>query len=124
MMKSTAGMEYDSTHNHRVREIGREIFEFADDARPRPWQRGWWLDKSVGVLDCDERLRARAFEFVDCLPTLQSATEITRHIAEYFNDDALPLPKLFRAAWAPGALYATRSAMIGRAAHIGRHEER
>ena len=112
-------MRYDTTYNTRVREIGREIFELADAARPRPWDKAWWLDKAMGMLDGDDQLRARAFEFVDCLPALRTPTDITRHLAEYFEDASLCLPKLFRAAWAPGPLYELRSALIGRAAHIG-----
>ena len=118
-MKSMAPMKHDTEHNARVREIGREIFELADAARPRPWHKAWWLDKAIGVLDADDRLRARAFEFVDCLPALRKPTDITRHLAEYFEDESLRLPKLFRAAWAPGPLHDLRSALIGRAAHFG-----
>ncbi len=105
--------------NHRVLEIGREIFELANAARPRLWDKAWWMERVVGVLGQDERLLTRAFQFVDCLPALLSSSEIARHLAEYFDDESVGLPRPVRAVWAPGALQTLRTSLVGHAARFG-----
>jgi len=44
----------------------------------------------------DERLKAQLFRFVDVLPTLTSARQITRHLREYIGAGAADLPWLLR----------------------------
>ncbi len=75
-----------------VLRIGQEIFEQAGQARPRIWQKAWWLEQMTRVVDRDEHLRTRAFQFVDCLPALRTNVDISRHLAEYFRPDEVQLP--------------------------------
>ncbi len=105
--------------NARVREIGQEIFEFAREARPRFWHKSWWLERATRLLDADERLRTRAFQFVDCLPTLRTDDSLSRHLKEYFLDPPLRLPTIVRAALGPGPLRGVRRRVIARAARFG-----
>ena len=105
--------------NQRVRDIGREIFELADAAQPRIWQRAWWLERMTQMLDHDERLRTRAFEFVDCLPSLRNNTELTRHLSEYFQPGGVSLPAVAFAAIGPGPALPLRQSLIGQAARFG-----
>ena len=46
---------------NRIRAIGRDIFEHADAARPRVWQRAWWLFAvgCAGSMGCELGLRVR-----------------------------------------------------------------
>ncbi len=105
--------------NRRVREIGREIFERADSARSRFWQKAWWLEGMTRLLERDERLKTRAFTFVDCLPSLTTPREITRHLAEYFDPRSVSLPRCFHAAVGPGPLRVLREDILGHAARFG-----
>jgi len=103
----------------RVREIGMEIFEHAEDARPQVWQKAWWLDRVMGLLDRDERLRTRAFQFVDCLPTLSSNAAIACHLAEYFDPERYSLPRAVHALFGTGWLRRWREDVVGRTARFG-----
>jgi RHH-type transcriptional regulator, proline utilization regulon repressor / proline dehydrogenase / delta 1-pyrroline-5-carboxylate dehydrogenase len=105
--------------NQRISELGREIFELADGARPRLYQSSWWLERGTQVLDYDEQVRTRAFQFVDCLPALQTNADIARHLNEYLDPRAVDLPKAFRAATAPGPLQGFRAELIGKLARFG-----
>ena len=105
--------------NDRAREIGHEIFERADAAQPRFWQKAWWLEQGTHVVEQDERLKTRAFSFVDCLPSLRNHAEITRHVAEYLDPGSVDLPDLFHAAVGPGPLQNVREDIVGWAARFG-----
>ena len=103
----------------RVREIGRGIFELAEAAQPRFWQQAWWLEAATRLLDHDDRLRTRAFQFVDCLPSLRNHIQLTRHLAEYFDPASVELPKIAHALLGPGPLGEVRTAIIGNVARFG-----
>jgi RHH-type proline utilization regulon transcriptional repressor/proline dehydrogenase/delta 1-pyrroline-5-carboxylate dehydrogenase len=107
-------------HFHKcVQAIGREIFELAEAAKPRVWQKAWWLEQATRLLDHDERLRTRAFQFVDCLPSLTSNAELVRHLAEYFDEWSVDFPRLSRAVVGPGPFRRVRRELVGRAARFG-----
>jgi RHH-type proline utilization regulon transcriptional repressor/proline dehydrogenase/delta 1-pyrroline-5-carboxylate dehydrogenase len=112
-------MSHTDRFNARVREIGREIFEFAEEAQPHVFQKAWWLERATRLLDNDRQLRTRAFQFVDCLPSLRSHADITRHLREYFDARYVSLPKLCHAVLAPGRLGTFREDLIGQAARFG-----
>ena len=108
----------DSFHDHVI-AIGREIFALAEAEQPGIWQSDWWTDQATRIIDRDDRLRARVFEFVECLPSLGDAAEITRHLAEYLDPSHVNLPKVFHAAVGSGPLEGLRRSLIGRAARFG-----
>lgn len=105
--------------HERTREIGLEIFERARAAQPKVYERAWWLERMTHLVERDERLKTRAFQFVDCLPALQSHEAISRHLSEYLDPRQVDLPPLFRAVVAPGRWQAVRSQFIGRGARFG-----
>jgi RHH-type proline utilization regulon transcriptional repressor/proline dehydrogenase/delta 1-pyrroline-5-carboxylate dehydrogenase len=105
--------------NQRAYAIGQQIFELADAARPHVWQHAWWLEQMTRFVDRDATLRTRAFEFVDCLPALGNHAEIFRHLGEYFDPDAVNLPKVFHAALRPGRLQRLREDVFGWSARFG-----
>lgn len=112
-------MPHSERFNTRVREIGREIFELAGAARPHIWNMSWWQERAVRMLDRDELLRTRAFQFVDCLPSLSDNAKLVRHLAEYFGAENLDVPKVFYAAVGPGRLCSLREEIIGQTARFG-----
>jgi RHH-type proline utilization regulon transcriptional repressor/proline dehydrogenase/delta 1-pyrroline-5-carboxylate dehydrogenase len=110
----------------RVRDFGHEIFERAAGAMPWFGQKAWWLERMTDFVDQDEQLKSRAFQFVDCLPALQTDASVVRHLREYLGAPSLPLPGLFpvmlnvcdRASWLAGML--AKAARIGATQMAGR----
>ncbi len=112
-------MNQSEQFHQRIVELGREIFELADAARPRVWQSAWWLERTTRAMDHDPRLRSRAFQFVDCLPALRNRAEIARHLGEYLDVPGVGIPKIARAVLRPGRLRTLRGELVGRAALMG-----
>lgn len=103
----------------RVREIGLDIFERARDARPRIWQKAWWLEQATQFVDRDPALKTRAFQFVECLPALRDDASIARHAREYLDPRYITLPRAFHALTAPGWMQSTREGLLAGAARMG-----
>ncbi|MFQ5591338.1 MAG: proline dehydrogenase family protein [Phycisphaerae bacterium] len=99
--------------NQRALEIGREIFERAERARPKCWQKAWWLEQATHLLERDEELKTRAFMFVDCLPALRTPADIARHVDEYFGLESVNLPPALRALASRGTPQTLREECIG-----------
>jgi RHH-type proline utilization regulon transcriptional repressor/proline dehydrogenase/delta 1-pyrroline-5-carboxylate dehydrogenase len=112
-------VRHDRSLQARVRDIGLEIFEYAEESRPRIWQKAWWQERMTGLLDRDEALRTRAFQFVDCLPTLRTNESLLRHLAEYFDARRFRLPPVVHAVLGPGALRRWREDFVGTLARYG-----
>lgn len=112
-------MKNEKSLDRRIREVGRDIFALAVQARPRPWQKLWWLDKGMQWLDGDETLRTRAFQFVDCLPSLRTDADVMRHLSEYFDPRYVDLPPIVHRLPAPGLFHETRATVLGRATQVG-----
>ncbi|MBM3890034.1 MAG: aldehyde dehydrogenase family protein, partial [Verrucomicrobia bacterium] len=88
-----AGVE-DST-----REIGERILALADQCEPpslfsRKGLQGALMDWAMR----DEPFKVQLFRFVDVLPTLHTAGEISRHLREYLDNEQLKLPTTVRVA--------------------------
>ncbi len=112
-------MSHPHSFNLRVRDVGRKIFALAEQAKPKLWQKVWWLDAGMQMLDGDEALRTRAFQFVDCLPALTSHADVMRHLREYFDPRYVDLPQVAHALLAPGPLQTLREDVLGRATQFG-----
>jgi len=50
---SVAGPADSKQFKTRVRAIGRRIFELAGEARPRVWEKSWWLEQMTQAVDRD-----------------------------------------------------------------------
>ncbi|MEK6675710.1 MAG: proline dehydrogenase family protein [Planctomycetota bacterium] len=105
--------------NDRVRVIGQDIFDLAEAAKPRVWQKAYWQERMTHAVDHDPQLRTRAFQFVDCLPSLQSHDDIAGHLTEYFTPDRVQLPPAAFALLGDGPLRRMRTEWIGRLTRWG-----
>ncbi len=105
-------LHIDQRLEDRARQIGEQIFELADQAPPRVWEKAWWLEQMTRLVDRDEALRAGAFPFVECLPALGSNEAISRHLREFFHDVDV-LPRLARAWLRPGPAKNWRDQVTG-----------
>ncbi|MCH7813381.1 MAG: proline dehydrogenase family protein [Planctomycetes bacterium] len=85
-------------YEHRIREIGREIFDRARAAEPRIWQSDYWVDVATGLTMKDENLKVRAFRWVDALPAMRDEVDIAAHLREYFDPAQVRLPGIGRLA--------------------------
>src|SRR5919108_4638176 len=82
-----------------VRAWGEKIFCLMDAAAPpslfsRKGLYGTLMDWAMR----DEHFKTQLFRFVDVLPALTSAAEVTRHLKEYLDNDQVNLSPALRAA--------------------------
>lgn len=102
----------------RVTTLGETIFEMARRAEPRFWHKAWALEQVTRMVERDELLRARAFQFVECLPSLHTSNSISRHLAEFLHD-VPTLPGLARAWLRDGFAKRFRDEVTGWATRFG-----
>lgn len=115
---ATRGSDKIGELQDEIVRIGEQIFEGARQAEPHVWQKAWWLEQMTRVVDRDETLRARAFQFVECLPALRSNEAIARHLEEFFEDVPV-VPRLARGWLGSGPARATRNQLTGWSARFG-----
>src|SRR5215831_5362198 len=76
----------------RIRECGEEIFSLMDTAgSPSLFSKKGFYGTLMDWTMKDENFKTQLFRFVDVLPTLTSASEISRHLQEYLGDDQVKL---------------------------------
>jgi len=67
-----------------TRELARSLYREASAHKPSLFEPQDWIGRMIDSSLADESLRAALFRFVDVLPSLDSASEIGRHLREYF----------------------------------------
>lgn len=67
-----------------VQDVARSLYHKAAEHKPSIFEPQDWLGRMIEWSLRDESLRVALFRFVDVLPSLDSATEIGRHLEEYF----------------------------------------
>jgi RHH-type proline utilization regulon transcriptional repressor/proline dehydrogenase/delta 1-pyrroline-5-carboxylate dehydrogenase len=73
-----------STSEHEIQRLARSLYRKAAERKHSLFDQdflGRMIDRSLE----DESLRVALFRFVDVLPSLQSSSEIGRHLEEYFS---------------------------------------
>jgi RHH-type proline utilization regulon transcriptional repressor/proline dehydrogenase/delta 1-pyrroline-5-carboxylate dehydrogenase len=75
--------QFDSTEQ-AVQELARSLYERAAQHKPSLFQAKDLLGKMIDWSLQDDSLRVALFRFVDVLPSLESSSEIGRHLEEYF----------------------------------------
>ncbi len=103
----------------RVAEIGHDIFDLADEARPGFLRKPWWMDQMTRWVDLDPVLRSRVFQFVDCLPSLWTPAAIAEHFSEYLNPDDVRFPRVLHALAAGGPCARIRAEILSRFVRFG-----
>jgi RHH-type proline utilization regulon transcriptional repressor/proline dehydrogenase/delta 1-pyrroline-5-carboxylate dehydrogenase len=93
-----------------TRAYGQEIFARLDRHGPVPFGPSWWDEQLMGVTMRDPSVKVQLFRFIDALPRLDTAAEVTRHLREYFAEAQEHLP-----AWArTGMRWMPRDGFAGR----------
>jgi RHH-type transcriptional regulator, proline utilization regulon repressor / proline dehydrogenase / delta 1-pyrroline-5-carboxylate dehydrogenase len=68
-----------------VQRLARSLYRKAAEHKPSLFEAQDLLGRMIDWSLKDESLRVALFRFVDVLPSLESATEIGRHLEEYFS---------------------------------------
>ncbi|MDJ0863246.1 MAG: L-glutamate gamma-semialdehyde dehydrogenase [Gammaproteobacteria bacterium] len=80
----------------RVQTLGSQVLAAAQRAEAARSIGDRWIATLLERSMESERFRVQALRFVDVLPALQEDAELVRLLAEYFDDDELPLPGMAR----------------------------
>jgi RHH-type proline utilization regulon transcriptional repressor/proline dehydrogenase/delta 1-pyrroline-5-carboxylate dehydrogenase len=67
-----------------IQRLGRALYQQAAEHKPALFEAQDLLGRMIGWSLDDESLRVALFRFVDVLPSLESSSEIGRHLEEYF----------------------------------------
>ncbi len=68
-----------------VQRLGRALYQRAAEHKPSLFEAQDLLGRMIDWSLDDESLRVALFRFVDVLPSLESSSEIGRHLEEYFS---------------------------------------
>src|SRR6266571_590720 len=80
-----------------IRDYGEKIFSLMDAAEaPSLFSKKGFYGALMDWAMRDEHFKTQLFRFVDVLPTLNSAGEISRHLKEYLGDEQLNLSPALR----------------------------
>ena len=99
-----------------TRDYGREIFARLERTGPVVFSPGWFDDRLMEWTMGNPAVKVQLFRFIDALPLLHSAPEVSRHLREYFAEAGPDLPAWLRAGmrWLPHNGFAGR--LVARAA--------
>lgn len=80
----------------RIREYGREIFARLDRRGPMVLSPRWLDDQLMNLTMADEAVKVQLFRFIDALPNLRDAAEVSGHLREYLSVASDHLPRWAR----------------------------
>ncbi len=78
-----------------IKAKGETIFNLMESEGKSIFNKDWWYGQIMEWSMKNERFKTNMFRFVDVLPTLNSSSEVSRHLKEYFADSGGELPKVF-----------------------------
>src|SRR3954467_29419 len=86
-----------------TRAYGHELFARLDRRGPLLFSPGWFDERLMEWTMAEEAVKLQLFRFIDVLPMLHAAPEVSRHLREYFTEarDALPGWVRFALRWLP-----------------------
>lgn len=77
---------------NRIRAYGLEIFARLDRRGPMVFSPAWIDDLLMQASMSDEAVKIQLFRFIDALPNLRDAGEVSGHLREYLGEAAHQLP--------------------------------
>ncbi len=81
--------------NKEIIEAGKTIFQAMEDENQSIFNKDWWYGRIMDWSMQNQDFKVKMFRFVDVLPYLNSSSEVTKHLKEYFSDENGDLPKIF-----------------------------
>ena len=92
-------MQLQSDYEHKTQEIAKNLLAQTGEKRSL-WAKlsdqMRWDDKLLDWAMSNPGLRVQLFRFIDCLPALQSNTEIASHLQQYLGDQSVELPSALK----------------------------
>jgi RHH-type proline utilization regulon transcriptional repressor/proline dehydrogenase/delta 1-pyrroline-5-carboxylate dehydrogenase len=98
MSAQNTNTEIDTQTEARVLEIGRELFTAARDDKPGFFDKNFWAGKMMDWALKDPSFKIELFRFVDVLPSLKSADQISDHIRMYLVREDLNVSPIVKSA--------------------------
>jgi RHH-type proline utilization regulon transcriptional repressor/proline dehydrogenase/delta 1-pyrroline-5-carboxylate dehydrogenase len=88
-----------------VQQKGEEIFKRMESAsKVSLFSKDFWYGSIMDWSMKNEHFKTQMFRFVDVLPSLNSGTEVARHLKEYFAESGEELPSVFNVGLGLGSL--------------------
>ena len=103
-MESHVTPRLDDTTNANIRQIGEQIFRSMEQDSGSIFNKDWWYGRIMEWSMKNEHFKTQMFRFVDVLPTLQSGSDVARHLKEYFAESGDELPSVFNFGLGLGGL--------------------
>lgn len=83
---------------------GELIFTMMESEGQSIFQKDWWYGRIMEWSMKNEHFKTQMFRFVDVLPTLNSGSDVARHLKEYFAESGDELPSVFNFGLGLGSL--------------------
>ncbi len=87
-----------------ITEKGEKIFSSMESEGGSIFNKDWWYGKIMDWSMKNESFKTQMFRFVDVLPSLQSSSEVSRHMKEYFSEGGEDIPSIFNMGLGLGSL--------------------
>ncbi len=87
-----------------VRQTGERIFKSLDGDSGSLFSKDTWYRKIMDWSMKNEHFKVQMFRFVDVLPYLNSSSEVTKHLKEYFAESGEDMPSVFSFGLGLGSL--------------------
>ncbi len=90
---------------NQVRSKGEEILNrMESQSKGSIFNKDWWYGQIMDWSMKNEDFKTQMFRFVDVLPSLNSGSEVARHLKEYFSESGEELPSVFNFGLGLGSL--------------------
>ncbi len=87
-----------------IKAKGETIFNMMESEGGSIFNKDWWYGKIMDWSMKNESFKTQMFRFVDVLPSLQSSSEVSRHMKEYFSEGGEDIPSIFNMGLGLGSL--------------------
>jgi len=87
-----------------IQAKGEAIFNLMEAEAGSIFNKDWWYGKIMDWSMKNEVFKTQMFRFVDVLPSLQSSSEVARHMKEYFSEGGGDIPSIFNMGMGLGSL--------------------
>jgi len=82
----------------RINELGNQLFTLSSKSTMSLFDKGFWSGKMMDWSMHNHDFKVQMFRFVDVLPTLTQAEQVSKHVKEYFLDEESKIPASMKAA--------------------------